>query len=109
VGEVVAEAEEEEEEIRARIEAVPGEEGEVIAIADRDEDRRRQKVLQLHPPKRPLQLQTRRTRRWQRLLPSCKPTTTMTMATSASSAPTPSPTTRLRRATTRHAISAACA
>ena len=104
-------AEVEAEETKASLEAVPSEEDEAATIADRDEDRRAQKLLQLHLPKR-LLLLTRRTRRWQRLLPSYNPrppTMTTTMAIFASSAPTPLPTTRLRRATTRRAISAACA
>ena len=105
----------EEGETRAIIEAAPSEE-EVAAIEARDEDKRAQIQLQLVRPKllakqdlrsrQPLPLGLRRTRRPWQLLQSL---TMMTMPKSASSAPTPLPTTRLRRVTTRHVISAVCA
>lgn len=111
---VVEEVEaEEEEEIKARIEAPNEEEEAAAAIEDKDEDKRAQIQLQLLLPTllakldlRRRQLGSRRTRLPWRLLQS---PTTMTMPKSASSAPTLLPTTPLRRATTRHAISAVCA
>lgn len=108
-----AEAEAEEEETRARIEAPNEEEEAAAAIEDRDEDKRAPIQLQLLLPTllakldlRRRQLGLKRTRLPWRLLQSPM---TMTMPKSASSAPTLLPTTPLRRATTRHVISAVCA
>lgn len=109
------EAEAEEEETKARIEAPNEEEEAAAAIEDKVEDKRAQiqlQLLQLHPTLlakldlRRRQLGSRRTRLPWRLRQSL---TTMTMPKSASSAPTLLLTTPLRRATTRHVISAVCA
>lgn len=109
---VEAEAAEEEEETRARIE-VPNEEEEAAATEDRDEDKRAQIQLQLLRPTLLVKLDLRRrqlaSRRTRLLWPLLQSPTTMTMPKSASSAPTLLPTTPLRRATTRHVISAVCA
>lgn len=109
----MAEAEAEGGETKARIEAAASEGEEAAAIEDRDEDKKvliqlrllHLKLLakQILQRRQPLLLGTRRTRRLWRLPQSLMMTT---MPKSASSAPTPLPTTRLRRATTRHAISA---